>query len=155
MNGGNLRNTGPTSVLPAITAKAEMPTSYRGHLRPLPLTNPSFPLRTSIPSSAPRYSVERTCFRFHKMLAEFVWDASMLEGNPLTFPEVQTLLSGITVGGRKISDQRQVLNFAEASRRLLAMVKGGDFELSKDVCCELNAIVAYKESPKAGALRGD
>jgi hypothetical protein len=40
-------------------------------------------------------------------LAEYVWDAAVLEGNPLTYPEVQTLLDGITVGGRKISDEHR------------------------------------------------
>ncbi|CZR83213.1 hypothetical protein CDFC105_43918 [Clostridioides difficile] len=32
-----------------------------------------------------------------------------LENNPFTFPEVQTLLDGITVGGHKLSDQNQIL----------------------------------------------
>ena len=52
------------------------------------------------------------------------------------------LLDGVTVGGRKISDQEQVLNLAESSRRLLAMVRSGQFELSKPVFTELNGIDA-------------
>lgn len=69
------------------------------------------------------YPIERVCFRFHKMLPEFVWDASMLEGNPFTFLEVKTLLDGVTVGGgHKIFDQEQILNLAESSRYLLTMV---------------------------------
>ena len=62
----------------------------------------------------------------------------MLEGNPFTFPEVKTLLDGVTIGGRKIADQEQVLNLAESSRRLLAMVKSGQFALSKTVVTEEN-----------------
>ncbi len=69
----------------------------------------------------------------------------MLEGNPLTFPEVKTLLDGVTVGGHRISDQEQILNLAESSRRLLAIVKSGQFELSKLVFTELNGIVARNE----------
>ena len=46
------------------------------------------------------------------MLPEYVWDAGVLEGNPFTFPEVKTLLEGVTVGGRKLSDQEQILNLA-------------------------------------------
>ncbi len=46
--------------------------------------------RSAIPTSIPSHSTERVCFRFHKMLPEFVWDASVLEGNPFTFPEVKT-----------------------------------------------------------------
>ena len=79
--------------------------------------------RSAVPTSVPAHSLERVCFRFHKMLPEFVWDASVLEGNPFTFPEVKTLLDGVTIGGRKISDQEQILNLAESSKRLLAMVK--------------------------------
>jgi len=111
--------------------------------------------RSAVPASIPSHSVERACFRFHKMLPEFVWDASMLEGNPFTFPEVKTLLDGVTVGGRKISDQEQVLNLAESSKRLLAMVKGGQFEMSKSVFTELNGIVARKEALEWGVFRGE
>lgn len=97
----------------------------------------------------------RVCFRFHKMLPEFVWDAGVLEGNPFTFPEVKTLLDGITIGGRKVSDQEQILNLAESSKRLLAMVKGGQFALSKPVFIELNGIVARNEVLDWGVFRGE
>ncbi len=78
-----------------------------------------------------------------------------LKATPFTFPEVQTLLDGVTVGGRKISDQDQVLNLAESAKRLLAMVKSGQFELSKPVFTELNGIVARKESLEWGMFRGE
>lgn len=111
--------------------------------------------RSVVPACVPSHSVDRACFRFHKMLPEFVWDASVLEGNPFTFPEVQTLLDGVTVGGRKVSDQEQVLNLAEASKMLIAMVKGGQFSLSKPVFAELNGIVARKEALEWGVFRGE
>ena len=63
--------------------------------------------RSAIPAVVPTHSVERVTFRFHRMLPEFVWDASVLEGNPFTFPEVKTLLDGVTIGARKIFDQEQ------------------------------------------------
>ena len=111
--------------------------------------------RSVAPASVPSHSIERVCFRFHKMLPEFVWDAGVLEGNPFTFPEVKTLLDGITIGGRKISDQEQILNLAEGSRRLLAMVKSGQFSLSKPVFTELNAIVVRNEALEWGVFRGE
>lgn len=111
--------------------------------------------RSVVPTSVPVHSVDRVCFRLHKMLPEFVWDASMLEGNPFTFSEVQTLLDGVTVGGRKVSDQEQVLNLAESSKRLLSMVKQGQFSLSKPVFTEMNAIVARKEALEWGVFRGE
>jgi Fic family protein len=89
------------------------------------------------------------------MLAEFVWDASVLEGNPLTFPEVKTLLDGVTVGGRKISDQEQVLNLAESSKHLLALVKAGKFALDKLTFTELHALVARNEALEWGHFRGE
>src|SRR5260370_21646184 len=96
--------------------------------------------RDSVPREVPRASLERVCFRFHRMLPEFVWDAGVLEGNPFTFPEVKTLLDGITIGGRKVSDQEQILNLAESSKRLLTMVKGRTFALIKAIFCELHGL---------------
>jgi Fic family protein len=89
------------------------------------------------------------------MLPEFVWDASVLEGNPLTFPEVKALLDGVTVGGRKISDQEQVLNLAESSKHLLALVKAGKFALDKLTFTELHALVARNEALEWGHFRGE
>jgi hypothetical protein len=111
--------------------------------------------RSAAPAFIPTYSVERVRFRFHRMLPEFVWDASVLEGNPFTFPEVKTLLDGVTIGGRKISDQEQVLNLAESAKRLLALVKSGQFELNKATFTELNSIVARKEALEWGVFRGE
>jgi len=111
--------------------------------------------RAALPNSAPVHAVTRVCFRFYKMLPEFVWDAGVLEGNPFTYPEVKTLLGGITVGGRKISDQEQILNLAESSKRLLAMVKADQFSLSKPVFTELNGIVARNEALEWGVFRGE
>jgi len=111
--------------------------------------------RDAIPATLPRHTVERVCFRFHRMLPEFVWDASMLEGNPFTFPEVKTLLDGVTVGGRKVSDQEQVLNLAESSRHLLGLVRRGAFHLDKPTFCALQGIVARKEALEWGHFRGE
>lgn len=111
--------------------------------------------RNIVPASVPVHPVERVCFRFHKMLPEFVWDAGALEGNPFTFPEVQTLLDGITVGGRRISDQEQILNLAESSRKLLALVRNGQFAVSKPVFTGLNHIVARHEALEWGVFRGE
>jgi Fic family protein len=110
--------------------------------------------RSTIPD-LPAYSVKRATWRFHRMLPEFVWDASMLEGNPFTFPEVQTLLDGVTVGGHKLADQNQVLNLAESSKRLLAVVRDGSFRIDKPMFCALQAIVAKEEALEWGIFRGE
>lgn len=111
--------------------------------------------RSAVPVEIPQRSPERACFRLHKMLAEFVWDAGVLEGNPFTFPQVQTLLDGVTVGGHRLSDQDQILHLAESTKRLLALVRSGAFALSKPVFVELNGIVARNESLEWGVFRGE
>jgi Fic family protein len=89
------------------------------------------------------------------MLPEYVWDAGVLEGNPFTFPEVKTLLEGVTVGGRKLSDQEQILNLAEGSKYLVELVKPGKFRLDKETFCALNALVARNEALEWGHFRGE
>lgn len=111
--------------------------------------------RSVAPSTIATHPIDRVCFRFHRMLAEFVWDASVLEGNPFTYPEVQTLLDGITIGGRKITDQEQVLNLAESAKHLLSMVKIGKFSLSKPLLTQINAMVARREALEWGIFRGE
>jgi prophage maintenance system killer protein len=111
--------------------------------------------RNAVPAGIPVHSVERACFRFHRMLPEFVWDAGVLEGNPFTFPEVLTLLDGVTVGGRKISDQEQILNLAESAKLLLDRVKTGRFAFSKALFVELQGIIARNEALEWGLFRGE
>lgn len=111
--------------------------------------------RPALPGVLPTHSIERVAFRFHRMLPEIVWDASMLEGNPFTFPEVKTLLDGVTVGGRKISDQEQVLNLAQSSKHLLALVKSGKFSVDKVNFTDLHGLVARHEALEWGHFRGE
>lgn len=111
--------------------------------------------RRAVPGVIPSHSLERVAFRFHRMLPEFVWDASVLEGNPFTFPEVKTLLDGVTVGGRKISDQEQVLNLAASSKLLLALVKAGQFTMDKATFTDLHRLVARHEALEWGHFRGE
>jgi len=101
------------------------------------------------------HPIDRVTFRFHQMLSVFVWDASVLEGNPFTYPEVKTLLDGVTVGGRKISDQEQVLNLAASSKHLLALVKASKFKLDKATFTELHSLVARNEALEWGHFRGE
>lgn len=111
--------------------------------------------RGSVPRELPRASVERAAFRFARMLPEYVWDAGVLEGNPFTFPEVKTLLDGVTVGGRKLSDQEQILNLAESSKYLLDLVRRQEFNLDKGTFCALHALVARNEALEWGHFRGE
>lgn len=111
--------------------------------------------RSRIPANVPIHEINRACFRLQKMLAEYVWDASVLEGNPFTFPQVKTILDGITVGGHKLSDQDQVRNLAESTKELLRLVKNGTFALDKKTFVELHAKVAKEEAFEWGHFRGE
>lgn len=57
------------------------------------------------------------------MLPEYIFDTAQLEHNPLTFPEVKTLIDGITVGGHKISDVEQVINIQKAWLLVFELLK--------------------------------
>jgi len=89
------------------------------------------------------------------MLPEYVWDAGVLEGNPFTFPEVKTLLEGVTVGGRKLSDQEQILNLAESSKFLMNLVRNREFKLDKATFSSLHTLVARNEALEWGHFRGE
>jgi Fic family protein len=111
--------------------------------------------RSLVPHHVPIHTLDRVCFRFHRMLPEFVWDASVLEGNPFTYPEVKTLLEGVTIGGRKLTDQEQILNLAEASKHLLLLVRNNKFDLGKATFTHLHSLVARNEALEWGLFRGE
>ncbi len=99
--------------------------------------------------------VERALARFRGQLVGHVWDAAALEGNPYTLPEVQTLLEGVTVGGHRLEDEKQVLALVESTQLVHDMVADGTFTVSKETSDALHAIVAPHEAIEAGHVRGE
>ena len=93
--------------------------------------------------------VRRVCFRVRKVLEEVVYDTVYLENNPFTFPEVKTLMDGITVGGHRLSDADQVLNQAASWRELLRLVAEAHAVVENlgDVLPKLN--LGYEGSPRS------
>jgi Fic family protein len=83
----------------------------------------------------------------------YVYNTAALEGNPMTYPEVQTLLEGITVGGHKVSDEQQVLNQNESWLALLDLVRNSKFKLDKETICLLQGFVAKEEAIEWGKFR--
>ncbi|WP_236127691.1 Fic family protein [Cedecea colo] len=92
---------------------------------------------------------------YKQQFTAFVWDASALEGNPYTYVEVKTLLDGVTIGGRKVSDTEQVLNLADSNKKLLELVTSGRFDLNKETFTLLHTIIARNEALEWGVLRGE
>lgn len=97
--------------------------------------------------------VRRACFRVRKVLEGVVHDTVALEGNPFTLPEVKTLLEGVTVGGHRVEDARQVMNQAASWQELLRRVESGRFALDSPTFCALHALVAREEAVEWGAFR--
>lgn len=107
------------------------------------------------PIISPPHSADkrRALFLAKKMLPEYVFDASKLENNPITFPEVQTLMDSITIGGRKISDVQQVLNIRDAWLYVLEAVKGGSFRVDEATANHVNSLIAREEALEWGSFR--
>ena len=111
--------------------------------------------RSGIPPDENPRSAERALFHYNKLMPQFVFDASALEGNPFTYPEVKTLMDGVTVGGRRVSDAQQVLGIASAARDLFTMLRTATFNFDKATSDRLHALVAHQAALEWGHFRGE
>lgn len=98
-------------------------------------------------------NVKKAVFVAKKMFAQLVYDFQSLEGMPFTFPEVQTFLQGITIGGHRISDQDKLRQQQLAWQKLIELVEQEKFELSKEIACQLEYITAKDEALTPGIIR--
>lgn len=98
-------------------------------------------------------SREKAIFQAKKMLPEYIFDTSQLENNPISFPEVQTLIDGITIGGHKISDVEQVLNIKKTWMMLLDTIRSNKFEVTKKMFDKVNNLIAREEAIEWGKFR--
>lgn len=88
-----------------------------------------------------------------KLLPDMVFNMASLEGNPFTYPEVQTLLEGITIGGHKLSDEQQVLRIRDGWNYIFECVNKEELILNKELFNLLNGIVAKDEALISGTFR--
>jgi len=84
---------------------------------------------------------------------DFIYNTSALEGNAMTFPEVQTLLEGITVGGHKLSDEQQILNQNRSVNLLFELIEKSEFHIDKSTFLKLHNKVAQEEAIVLGEFR--
>ncbi len=103
----------------------------------------------------PASEIGRSRHRFRAHLPDLIWNTAALEGNNFTLPEVRTLLEGITIGGKRLEDEKQIIALSEAYNRLDEMIGHGRFAIRKDVSDELHALVARHEALDAGRFRGE
>jgi len=84
---------------------------------------------------------------------DFIYNTSALEGNAMTYPEVATLLDGITIGGHKLSDEQQILNQNRSLTLLFEMIEQEQFILDKPTLLKLHKKVAFEEALSWGEFR--
>ncbi len=106
-----------------------------------------------IPVSKTEANKRKAIFKAKKMLPEYVFDTSQLENNPVTFPEVKTLIDGITIGGHKISDVEQILNIKNTWNMLLESIESNKFAVTKEMFNKVNGIIAREEAIEWGKFR--
>ena len=92
-------------------------------------------------------------FLAKKDKVDYIYNTSALEGNTMTYPEVETLLDGITVGGHKLSDEHMILNQNNSVQLLFDLLENNKFDLTKQTLCLLHKKVAYQEALKWGKFR--
>jgi len=105
----------------------------------------------------PALDTKRLIMIVKKLLPDVVFNMASLEGNPFTYPEVQTLLDGITIGGHKVSDEQQIFNIRNGWSYLFDLVYQSNLSLDvislSPVFNKFNDIVAKDEALFSGTFR--
>ncbi|SMF03680.1 Fic family protein [Desulfovibrio gilichinskyi] len=96
---------------------------------------------------------KKALFIAKKIFAELVFDVQALEGMPFTFPEVQTYLQGITVGGHKIADEDKLKQQILGWEKVIELAKTDTFAISKEIACSVQKIIAKDEALEVGQFR--
>lgn len=99
--------------------------------------------------------VGRALARFRSRFPTMIWDAARLEGNAFTLPEVQALLEGVTVEGKRLDDQNQILALNEGFNEIDQLVGDGAFALTKAVSDRIHSLIAAHEAIESGSFRGE
>ena len=101
----------------------------------------------------PALEIKRLIMLVRKLSSDVVFNMANLEGNPFTYPEVQTLLEGITIGGHKVNDEQQIYNIRNGWNYLFDAVSQNNVELDINIFNKFNNIVAKDEALFSGAFR--
>lgn len=88
-----------------------------------------------------------------KIRPSVVHEFGYLEKNPHTYPQVQSLLQGVSIGGHKLTDQRQLLRIATSWDLLVDSVEDATFVLSKNYTMKLHSVLAENEARNWGTFR--
>ena len=90
---------------------------------------------------------------FKRDIPELVTDACQLEGINFTVPEIQTLISGMTIGNKTIDDQNIALNQIKAWNTILNDLKNGSILINKEYSNKIHNIAAKEDAMIWGDFR--
>ncbi|SKA81989.1 hypothetical protein SAMN06295879_0413 [Agreia bicolorata] len=93
--------------------------------------------------------------RFRAALPALIWNTAALEGNTFTLPEVRTLLDGVTVSGKRVEEELQILALSEGYSAIDEFVGAGNFRLDKATSDRVHGLVARHEAIESGHFRGE
>lgn len=101
----------------------------------------------------PALDIKKLVVLSKRLLPDVVFNMASLEGNPFTYPEVQTLLDGITIGGHKVSDEQQIFSIRNGWNYLFDIVMKNNVSIDINVFNKFNDIVAKDEALISGTFR--
>lgn len=104
---------------------------------------------------ADRPNVERVLYRFQSSWDAHVWTSAAREGNTYTLPQVRTLISGVSVGGKSSAETRQIEDLIASNELLFNLVSTAKFKVNKATFCSLHSVIAKHEALGAGFFRGE
>ncbi len=93
---------------------------------------------------------EQSLFLAKKKWDENVYCGMRMENRAVTFPQTQTILSGVNVPNVHLDDIQAILNMRDAWRYLLSTI---DAPLTLEYQCKLNEYIARNEALEWGKLR--
>ena len=93
---------------------------------------------------------EQSIFLAKKKWDENVYCGMRMENRAVTFPQTQTILSGVNVPNVQIDDIQAILNMRDAWKFLLGSI---DEPVTLDYVCKLNEYIARNEALVWGKLR--
>ena len=99
-----------------------------------------------------KYNLTRaqSLFLAKKRYDDNIYCGMRMENRAVTFPQTQTILSGVNVANVQLDDIQAILNMRDAWRYLLNTV---DAPLTVEYMCKLNDFIARNEALEWGKLR--
>ena len=108
---------------------------------------------SEFPSNSHENNIKLILQKIKHMLPEYIYDAVQVENNPITIPEIKTLVDGITIGGHRISDVQQIINLNNSWKYLMESLKNNVFSESLEFSNKLHSFLGRDEALEWGIFR--